>query len=700
METIICHLTKSSKMLIWVTFLSAFAVETNAGWNNVQLGTPLYDMCRFDSNNLFAAGGSGMGLEYNITNHSYKWVPMGTSKKLASVYFLDCQHGWAVGDNGTIVVTNGGPEGWVSKTSGTVNNLLDVFFVSASIGYAVGGYGTILKTINGGESWELMKTDIASYITSVSFIDSLTGWIVGDFGLIAKTIDGGLNWSVQHGPCCSVPHLSSVQALSKNMVLASGSDGIIKTIDGGQTWVQKSTNTTVPLNNIALGGSKVWATGDSGVCIKSNDNGETWIKVPTTSFLSLSSIVLFDSLNVAILQNKGTILSSLTNNISWASVEVSMTDHLLDGQFVTKDTGWAVGWNGTIIKSIDGGITWKRQTCPISSAIKCLYFINSKIGWVGGGNGQICRTDNGGTTWQEQKSNSTLFLPDIFFADSNFGWAVGMAGQILRTSNGGNLWVPCNSGISTSLGSTHFVDRLNGWAVGGSTLLTTTDGGITWVPSSFGGSDFLSSVYFVNTKCGWILGNTSYKTTDGGNTWQTMPQKGGYAIFFLDTMHGWISQGYGQSSKTTDGGQSWGLQKTNTNGQLMSICFLDTNTGWAFGFPYPPDDGATIIRTTDGGGPVKISRAAGSGYSNKKTIFKITLSRNKCFISCDQTDINAIHFSINNLAGKTIKDQSFSNLKSTSSGFIIDISGISPGSYIAVLKTDHFIESRKVIINR
>ena len=76
---------------------------------------------------------------------------------LNSVYFSDAQRGWAVGGNGTIVVTTDGGATWSAQTSGTSDGLNSVYFSDAQRGWAVGSTGTIVATTDGGATWSVGK---------------------------------------------------------------------------------------------------------------------------------------------------------------------------------------------------------------------------------------------------------------------------------------------------------------------------------------------------------------------------------------------------------------------------------------------------------------------------------------------------------------------------------------------------------------
>ncbi len=79
--------------------------------------------------------------------------------ELQSVDFLeDAQHGWAVGEGGTILTTVDGGQSWRPQASGTATSLSAVqFLADGQHGWAVGDGGTILTTPDGGQSWRQLE---------------------------------------------------------------------------------------------------------------------------------------------------------------------------------------------------------------------------------------------------------------------------------------------------------------------------------------------------------------------------------------------------------------------------------------------------------------------------------------------------------------------------------------------------------------
>ena len=155
----------------------------------------------------------------------------GTSSKLGSVYFVDANNGYVVGDFGTILKTTNAGNTWQYQTSGTVENLHSVRFTDANNGYTVGQCNTILKTTNAGNTWTHI-TGPGNALKSVYFVNSTIGYAVGGAGTIEKTTNAGIAWtSLSSG---TTQQLESVYFCNANNGFVVGWNGtILKTIDGG-----------------------------------------------------------------------------------------------------------------------------------------------------------------------------------------------------------------------------------------------------------------------------------------------------------------------------------------------------------------------------------------------------------------------------------------------------------------------------------
>src|SRR5262249_2480834 len=107
-----------------------------------------------------------------------------TLNNLSGVYFRDVLNGWAVGDVGTILVTNDAGLHWRRQASNSTGySLHAVFFTTAVHGFIVGSAGRVLETTDGGASWSArtgIDTGGGQGLNDVFFVTSDVGLIVGN----------------------------------------------------------------------------------------------------------------------------------------------------------------------------------------------------------------------------------------------------------------------------------------------------------------------------------------------------------------------------------------------------------------------------------------------------------------------------------------------------------------------------------------
>jgi len=119
-------------------------------------------------------------------------------------------------------------------------------FADEEVGW-LSSYENLYRTTNGGYSWEKIDYGKPYLITSIYFIDRDTGWLGGEAGKIRKTTNSGGTWSSQWSTTgCRIEDFAF---LNSNVGYAvgggvSGGNGwldssrVLKTVDGGNTWIQ------------------------------------------------------------------------------------------------------------------------------------------------------------------------------------------------------------------------------------------------------------------------------------------------------------------------------------------------------------------------------------------------------------------------------------------------------------------------------
>jgi len=207
-----------------------------------------------DNMRIFKTLDGGRSWKLCIDNTNYDYMC-----SLQSVHFVNENVGYAVGwkynlnnfSTSTIIIktSNGGLD-WAYQTAGSQDfELYSVYFINENTGWIVGEKGYIFKTTNDGTSWIAQNSNTFAALISAHFHNDMIGWAAGSGGVILKTIDGGKNWILQNSP--TFESLVSVFFLNENIGYACGLNGtILKTIDGGTHWDQQVSGTTQGLGDL------------------------------------------------------------------------------------------------------------------------------------------------------------------------------------------------------------------------------------------------------------------------------------------------------------------------------------------------------------------------------------------------------------------------------------------------------------------
>lgn len=174
-----------------------------------------------------------------------------------------------------------------------------------------------------------------------------------------------------------------------------------------------------------------------------------------------------------------------------------------------------------------------------------------------------------------------------------------------------------------------FLDSLRGWVAGfDGVILRTTNGGLTWQAQSSGITNNLHDIFMLNDRLGWALtfehfvdtatwyGTRILKTTNGGDTWtnEEYHKSGEFfnAVFFKDSLHGWLAGEFGHLVRTSNAGVTWFPVEVDsspyTQWSLVNVKFFTPQYGFAMGGRI--DIIGVVWRTTDGGNRWKASQVS------------------------------------------------------------------------------------------
>ena len=380
------------------------------------------------------------------------WYPVyaaGGSPSLFGLCAVDANTAWAVGDNGYIVKTTDGGFSWRTQYSEFTGRLSEVDAVDADVAWAAEDFGSgIIRTVDGGDTW-IPTTETSCSLFDIDAVDADTAWAVGSSNLIRRTTDGGETWEDQLLPT-SIFNTYQVCAVDSGTAWALGHRyfkypgiTIFRTTDGGANWAVKPP----PLMDDwiavhAVDGDNAWVAGVFNGLIKTVDGGSSWLlpaAVWQPGFYTIG-MAAHDA-------NTAWILA-----MSYVSPQYHYIYRTTDGGFTLTSQGlapgmyidaadgsivWAVGSGGSIEYTSDAGATWAVQTSGTSANLNGVSAADADHAWAVGEGGTIVHTSDAGATWAVQSSGTSADLNGVSAADADHAWAVGARGTILHTENGG-----------------------------------------------------------------------------------------------------------------------------------------------------------------------------------------------------------------------------------------------------------------------
>ncbi|MBN1633961.1 MAG: T9SS type A sorting domain-containing protein [Ignavibacteria bacterium] len=313
------------------------------------------------------------------------------------------------------------------------------------------------------QGWQILNTGANVNLYSIYFINTQTGFVGGGNGIILKTTNGGISW-IQQKPGSNNP-VMDISFINSNIGFAVSDSQLYKTTNSGIYWSVKSLNISVDI-------------------------------MRTVFFITASHGFVGGF--------RGT----------WPQIMV---------------------WNRTT----NGGINWIGGGFfgTDVSSVNDIYFKNSNTGFITGSyyiyhpipvpyysyHGYTAITTNGGINWTWQSgSYKTGSLQKIAFGNDTNGIIVGYSYaydyNILKTSNGGINWIQFVATENSSYKSISFSDSRTAHVINETNIFKTPNFGNTWYSIVNPSNQPINDITFVNSQTGYICGNNGVilKTTTGG----------------------------------------------------------------------------------------------------------------------------------------------------------------------------------------
>jgi photosystem II stability/assembly factor-like uncharacterized protein len=299
---------------------------------------------------------------------------------------------------------------------------------------AVGERGHVILSDDAGATWRQAPVPVRSLLTAVYFVTPTDGWAVGHDSVVLATRDAGATWTLQHykefNPAAAgdavvedaaademsdeeylddaaleedtggreIPSRDGVPLLdvwfsdTRNGVAVGAYGLLLRTTDGGKTWVDASENVANrdgwhfnAVSGIPGDGGAVFIAGEKGILYRSVDGGNTFAPLASPYQGSFFGLTPLPGGSVYAYGLQGSLFRSDDRGGRWVRVETGVTSGLNDG-CVRKDGTLVIAGNaGVILTGAPGGTAFTTIRRPDRQSVLSCVDVGSDAVLVGEG---------------------------------------------------------------------------------------------------------------------------------------------------------------------------------------------------------------------------------------------------------------------------------------------------------------------------
>lgn len=569
---------------------------------------------------------------FKSSDGGINWIPCGAGIENRDVSVISIETGVPavlyVGTRfGGVYKSTDAGEHWIETNTGLAASAITALLVDPSTPdtlYAGTDIGDLFTSDDLGISWQRFER-CKSYLESFGLAvnpENEADVFAGTAGGFCHSRNGGVDWENDHlsgmGDCIAIDPQNPM-----NIFRAEYGAGLLKSIDGGQTWenacnglcgfpllcvvIDPSLSTTLYVGTESHGIYKTTDAGGNWFSINNGIGDPSAMRVYCLAIQSSAPGVIYSGTDHG-------VWKTTTGGGHWVALEAGIGNPVT--RAITIDpANPAVVYAGTttgVFRSADGGSIWATANSGLENqdvrTLICLPGPASVL--LAGTAAGVCRSEDDGVSWTSIDINQRFPACSVLAAAPGNPATVYLGTKrfgIFRSADSGQSWTPISEGLARYPVSAVELDpntrtlyvgfgchEYEYWLGGG--LLTSTDGGATWRESgdSIRGGQIQAIEADPSSPGTVYMGvydEGLFKSVDGGGHWEAANNGLGPGYFFefqFITVDPWDSQhllasldSYGLF-QSTDAGASWDQNPGDFSSYPSSSVFDPQNPGVIF----------------------------------------------------------------------------------------------------------------------
>lgn len=303
---------------------------------------------------------------------------------------------WIAGSHTMIAHTTDFGLSYTDQIPGNKNNIRFIDFVDMQHGWAAGQNGTILRTADGGNSWNDISRADGQQIGAGLAFSADEFWACAGNSLI-RTTDGGQSWEPLGSVVSGLGTFTDMTEVAGKVFATNYNGQVYRTTDHGASWEALSTMHDDLLFSIHFPDPETgYAVGQDSTILKTTDGGDTWTRLAIPGNYNLEEVFFLDANRgwAALSGSVAQLLYTEDGGEHWEMMALPTSGIWRQICFSSPTKGYIVGGdvsNGRVLRTTDGGASWE-----------VLYFTYGLLGaleeqedetgvriWIGGFGGNI-----------------------------------------------------------------------------------------------------------------------------------------------------------------------------------------------------------------------------------------------------------------------------------------------------------------------